>query len=234
MDTITQVLLGATLGAAAFQHRLGRSAIVIGGLGGLLPDLDLVSSAGGPWTSLVHHRGMTHSLLFAPVVAWPLALLSHRWTHKRVSTPFKGDLRPNGARADAPAHPLPRAAQAGVNVHAQLWFWALVTHPLLDLFTTYGTQLLWPLTDRRFSVDGVSIIDPVYSLPLLAAVVVAWRAGERARRAVRAARMALAFTTAYLLAGWVVGSSIEQRALVHWEAEDLEEVRAFPSLGNLA
>lgn len=211
MDTVTQVLLGATIGAAAFQHRLGRAAIVIGGIGGLVPDLDLVSSLGGPWSSLVHHRGATHSLLFAPLMAWPFAWASHRVVSRR----------------DGPGRGVP------LTTHAHLWFWALFTHPLLDLFTTYGTQLLWPISNHRFSLDGVSIIDPVYSLPLAVALAFAWRAGATPTRTARWARGALAFTTACLLAGWGINTAIESKAPARWAEQDLVEVRAIPSFANL-
>ena len=73
-----------------------------------------------------------------------------------------------------------------------------MTHPLLDLFTTYGTQLLAPLSDVRFAIDGIAIIDPIYSLPLLVGVVLAsWRVGPRERGA-RACLVALLLSHAYL------------------------------------
>ncbi|MGB1248508.1 MAG: metal-dependent hydrolase, partial [Chitinophagales bacterium] len=51
-----------------------------------------------------------------------------------------------------------------------LWlfsFLALFTHVLLDAFTTYGTQLLLPFSDKRISFDSINIVDPVYTIPLL-------------------------------------------------------------------
>jgi len=51
------------------------------------------------------------------------------------------------------------------------WYWfffmVFVTHIILDVFTTYGTQMLWPFTDYPFQLDTISIIDPLYTLPLL-------------------------------------------------------------------
>ena len=46
----------------------------------------------------------------------------------------------------------------------------LLTHPLLDAFTTYGTRLFWPLGDP-VAISSIFIIDPLYTLPLLIAVV---------------------------------------------------------------
>jgi inner membrane protein len=51
-----------------------------------------------------------------------------------------------------------------------MWL-VLVTHPLLDAMTVYGTQLLLPFTDNAFGVGSVFIIDPAYTLPLLVGVV---------------------------------------------------------------
>ncbi|HLT34289.1 MAG TPA: metal-dependent hydrolase, partial [Aquaticitalea sp.] len=47
-----------------------------------------------------------------------------------------------------------------------LFFWALVTHPMLDAFTTWGTQLFWPL-DVRLAFKSIFVIDPLYTLPFL-------------------------------------------------------------------
>ena len=50
---------------------------------------------------------------------------------------------------------------------------ALVTHPLLDAMTVYGTQLLLPFTHTPYAVGSVFIIDPLYTLPLLLGVLLA-------------------------------------------------------------
>jgi inner membrane protein len=83
------------------------------------------------------------------------------------------------------------------------WFWAmqlaLVTHPLLDAFTVYGTQLLWPLRTPPVMWSSVFIVDPLYTLWLLVACVVAWIAPARPL-AQRALVAGLILSTAYL--GW--------------------------------
>ena len=78
---------------------------------------------------------------------------------------------------------------------------ALLTHPLLDYFTTWGTQLLWPFSNHRFAADGIFIVDAFYTLPLVAAFVLF--AVKRVPREFSKwfARGALAFTTLYLLVG---------------------------------
>ena len=64
-----------------------------------------------------------------------------------------------------------------------LAFWGLITHPLLDACTTYGTQLLAPFSRTRFSLDAVSILDPVVTVPLLAGVFLRKRTATLARAA---------------------------------------------------
>nr|MBS0038375.1 metal-dependent hydrolase [Saprospiraceae bacterium] len=57
------------------------------------------------------------------------------------------------------------------------WYWffflVFVTHITLDVFTTYGTQVLWPFSDHPFALDNISVVDPVYTVPLLLSSLVA-------------------------------------------------------------
>ncbi len=193
MDTLTQLSLGAAVGLAGWRH-FGRRALLFGAFCGLLPDLDVVLSAGpgGDWRGLVSHRGSSHSLLVLPLVAIPLGAAAWRTLGRRGS---------------------PREW-----IH--LAFWALITHPLLDACTTYGTQLLAPLSRRRFSWDAVAIIDPLPTLPLLLAVALGLRAAAGART-VSLARGALAWLLVYLLAGAGLSS------LARTEARTLLQARGF-------
>jgi hypothetical protein len=52
-----------------------------------------------------------------------------------------------------------------------LFFWAIVTHPLLDCFTAYGTQLLEPISKHRVAWNTISVADPMYTLPFLILLV---------------------------------------------------------------
>ena len=53
----------------------------------------------------------------------------------------------------------------------KLFFWAVVTHPILDCFTMYGTQLFQPFSDMRVSFDNISVADPLYTVPFLGCVI---------------------------------------------------------------
>jgi inner membrane protein len=107
----------------------------------------------------------------------------------------------------------------------------LITHPLLDVFTSYGTQLLAPLSNRRFALDGLSIIDPIYTTPLILSVVL-WRL--RGTISQKVAIAALVFTTSYALLGYAQSRSVVARAEAALAAEgfDATKVRALPTLMN--
>jgi inner membrane protein len=195
MDSITQMLLGASVAAAIAPSGHRRAALLAGAALGTLPDLDgfaINALTADPVARMTWHRGPSHSLLVLPFVAWAM------WTW----------FRTRGGR---------------VAVEPRRWFWvfqaALLTHPLLDAFTVYGTQLLWPLPMRPVMWSSVFIIDPLVTIWLLLAVVVAALAGTRpvARHALVAG---LALGTVYL--GW----SVVAKGLVEREAG-----RALAALG---
>jgi inner membrane protein len=180
MDSVTQVLLGASIGVAVMGRRtaLWKSA-VWGGVAGLLPDLDVLLDHGDPILNMIRHRAETHALLLLTLFAFPMA-----WVVSRIHN---------------------QACLYG------RWWWALmlalVTHPLLDLMTIYGTQVFQPFTDEAYGLGSMFIVDPAYSLPLLVGVVAAFRV-QTVGRALRINGWALAFSTAYLAwsalaQGWV-------------------------------
>ena len=157
MDTITQSLLGAVVGKAFFSGRLGKRAVVWGAVGGALPDLDMLPIVfAGPWGEVLYHRGPSHALWFGPLVGAVLGLGVWRFYYGRQG-------RQSASRPDPGA---PAALPAWIG----LFVLALLTHPLLDLFTSYGTQLLTPFSRERFALHAVGIVDPFYSLILVAAL----------------------------------------------------------------
>lgn len=176
MDLITQGILGAAVGQVGFQRTLGRKALVYGAIIGMLPDADvLVRFSSDICAEMLHHRGITHSLFFAPLIAPIMGWVCNNF--------YKQQLLPSWIG---------------------LWFWALITHPLLDVFTVYGTQLLAPFSDHRFSFCSVPIVDPVYSVPLLLSIIAGWFIKKRIDVSQTIAAAVLLFTTAYLFLGIAV------------------------------
>jgi inner membrane protein len=144
MDSVTQIALGSAVGYAVLGNKVGRKAALYGAIFGTLPDLDVFISFGGTVEDFTYHRSFSHSLLVQLLVS-PLLV----WILLKI-------------------HPTTKNHKTG-------WFWlvflTLSTHALLDNFTVYGTQLLWPLTDYPFAVSSLFIIDPLYTLPLLIGLI---------------------------------------------------------------
>lgn len=211
MDTVTQMLFGATVAQAGFRRKLGRGALPAGALIALVPDLDVaVGWFGGPFLGWEHHRGITHSVFFGPVIG-PL----FGWAAWRLQRRLAGD-------------------RAGVSERDALRSWiylaiaALVTHPLIDLFTSYGTQLLSPFSTYRFAINAMPIIDPIYSLALVVALCIGIFAASRPRLAQDAASVALAFVAAYTLYGWSLNGRVEEVARAHLGGA--VQITAYPTL----
>jgi len=196
LDTVTQAVLGGAIAEAAFRHKLGGRAVAFGAACGLMPDLDVLMRLAGEWQSLVYHRGASHSLLILPFVALPVGAAGARWL--------------------------------GGGQHRWTWvhlaFWALITHPLLDVFTTYGTQLFAPFSRARFALDGVAIIDPIYTVPLLISMVWAARRSADRAKSRRFAQVALAFGLVYLCAGWALSALAQNQARNALQAQGVTPV----------
>ena len=196
MDSLTQIVLGGAVAAAVAPARHRRAALLAGAALGTLPDLDalpLMLLSDDPVVHMTVHRSFSHSLFVLPLVACAIW-----WLFKRFG---------NGRVAEAPRR----------------WFWAiqlaLVTHPLLDAFTVYGTQLWWPLMPPPTMWSSVFIIDPLYTIWLLVACVAAFFLRER-MAAQRLLLAGLALSTLYL--GW----SLLAKSLV-----DREAGRALAAMG---
>lgn len=211
MDTVTQMLLGATVAQAGFRRRLGRRALAVGAGIALIPDLDVAAGwIGGPFANWVHHRGLTHSILFGPVAGPLLGWLVWRWQRRRHGP----DSQWGGADATRP------------------WVWlailALMTHPVIDVFTSYGTQWLYPLTNTRFAINAMPIIDPIYSLILLLSLAAGIALRKRVALAQDIAGTALILVSAYTLGGWAINDRVE--AMARAQTGGTAQVTAYPTL----
>jgi inner membrane protein len=179
MDSLSQLALGAAVGMAVMGRRtaLWKSA-VWGAVAGTLPDLDVFYDHGDPVLNMVLHRAQTHAPFWLTLFSLPFAA------------------------AVAKLH--------GEWPHWKRWWlalWlALVTHPLLDAMTVYGTQLALPLSNHPFGVGSIFIIDPLYTLPLLVGAGV-----TLATTRLRANLWGLALSTLYL--GWSVVAQQQVQAV---------------------
>jgi inner membrane protein len=53
-----------------------------------------------------------------------------------------------------------------------LFFASIFTHPILDSFTAYGTQLFAPFSNYRVAFNNIAVADPLYTLPFLIALII--------------------------------------------------------------
>lgn len=153
MDPVSQGVVGAAFAQTAARRAQLATVAWYGALGGMAPDLDvLFQSPTDPLLFLEFHRQFTHSLVFIPFGAL-LVFLALRAIAARVSL-LQGLTTAQGYLACLMGY---------------------ATHGLLDACTSYGTQLFWPFSDARIAWDSMSIVDPLFTLPLLVFVIAASR-----------------------------------------------------------
>ncbi len=182
MDSLSQFVLGASVGVATMGRRTAAwKAALWGGVAGTLPDLDVFIDHGDALRNMVLHRAESHALFWLTLASPVLAAL--------------------------PA--LLHGERAGFRRWWLAMWLALVTHPLLDAMTVYGTQLLLPFTDHPFGVGSIFIIDPLYTVPLLVGVAVG--VAHRQWRGLRWVHAGLVLSTAYL--AWSVAAQWHVRGL---------------------
>lgn len=203
MDPLSQGALGASLSQSASKDSKIVAAGVLGCLAGMAPDLDvLIRSSTDPLLVMEYHRQFTHSLIFIPAGALICALVLHGFVRRRLA--FR-----------------------------ESYLFCLLgyaTHGLLDACTTYGTQLLWPFSTTRVAWNNVSVVDPLFTLPVLALVIAA-----AIKRRPLLARLAVAWAVVYLLFGVVQGQRAQSVGRAIAEARGHEPVRleAKPGFANL-
>ena len=215
MDPFSQAALGAVVAqsitsATLDDRRIGYRAAVYGAMVGAMPDIDVFFSINGDFIDqLLTHRGITHSLFFAPVVGPVLGWLV--WRRERRKDPSVG--------------------------RRELRYWiialslAIFSHPLLDLLTTYGTQLLLPFSDARFAINAMPIIDPLYTALLIGGLLLARLWPDKALMHT-IALSTLFVSSSYLGYGWWLNRQAEGYANAQLQAAGIENARvsAFPTI----
>jgi inner membrane protein len=176
MDSLSQIALGAAVGVAVMGRRTAVwKAAAWGAVAGTLPDLDVLIDHGDPIRNMVLHRAETHAPFWLTLFSLPFAALV-----ARLSGPWSCWRR----------------------WWLAMWL-VLVTHPLLDAMTVYGTQLALPFSNHPYGVASIFIIDPLYTVPLLVGGIWAL-AGRGSTRGLAANAVGLAVSTAYL--AWSYGA----------------------------
>jgi len=213
MDPLSQASLGASLSQSfAKNPSQQRIALIIGALSGMAPDLDvLIRSSEDPMVFLEFHRQFTHSLIFVPFGALFCALLFYPL---QASKWFRNKW--------------PAASLSFAQIYL-FSFLGYATHGLLDACTSYGTQLFWPFSTERFAWNTVSIIDPLFTLPVLILVLLG-----AYKKNVRYTRVAFVYAVIYLSLGLVQHHRAEAAVfeLAKQRGHQVERVQVKPSFGN--
>ena len=152
MDPISQGAIGALAAQTSVRHKNLAKVTLVGCLAGLAPDLDvLIQSREDPILFLEYHRQFTHSLLFIPFgsLLVAIALLGFLKDSLNFKTIYLAS------------------------------FLGFATHGLLDACTSYGTQLFWPFSNTRVSWNNISIVDPLFTLPIIFLIITGLKTKRR-------------------------------------------------------
>jgi inner membrane protein len=154
MDSFTQIALGIAIAEVCAGKKLKNKTILYGSILGTIPDLDVVVGLFlDPVNAVLIHRGISHSLFLFLFLSPILGWIISKIEKNKINF-----------------------------LHAStMVFWCLFTHVLLDMFTSWGTQILWPL-DYRFALKTIFVVDPLYTIPLVIALIMVWKTKETVLR----------------------------------------------------
>lgn len=214
MDSITQIVLGAACGEVALGKKIGNKALLFGAIGGTIPDLDVFV---GGWIydneidAMLFHRGFMHSILFSVLGAFLFGWLTHK-------------LYNSGKRKNTTA----------LKDWIWLFFLSLITHPILDCFTPYGTQLFAPFSNYRVAFNNIAVVDPFYTLPFLLSLIVMMFFKRNTGKRNLWLKIGLGISSAYML--FTLGNklyidSVLKKSLIN-EKIDFKRFYAQPTIFN--
>jgi len=203
MDPISQGAVGAVFGQCSANKKNILKISIIGFISGLAPDLDvLIKSSTDPILFLEYHRHFTHSLFFIPFGALLVTLLFYPLVRKSISlkTVFLASLL------------------------------GFATHGFLDACTSYGTLLFWPFSNERVTWNNISIVDPLFTIPVLILIWIAIKTRKR-----RFSYFAIGWIAVYLSLGFLQYDRAFKAAneLALLRGHNPERLTLKPSFGNL-
>ncbi len=204
MDSLTQIVLGAAVGEAAIGKKVGNKAMLCGAIAGTIPDLDVMAKLiFDDVTANELHRGFSHSILFSILMAPILGWL--------VSKLYKNK-------------------QANWKDWTKLMFLALFTHPILDAFTTWGTQLFWPL-DHKIAFNNIFVADPLYTVPFLIFLIIAMFYKRTHPKRRKFNNLGLYFSSIYLLITLFLQQGAKANFVINLDNQHLQynEIQTRPT-----
>ncbi|MCW5517225.1 metal-dependent hydrolase [Muriicola sp. Z0-33] len=207
MDSLTQIVLGAAVGEAVLGKKVGSKAALYGAIAGTIPDLDMLSAYFVDLVTYTEwHRGFSHSILFSLLMA-PI----FGWLISKIE----------------------RKSGASYKDWSRLMFWGLFTHPLLDAFTTWGTQLFWPF-DLRLAFQNIFVIDPLYTLPFLIFLIMALRQKRGSIKRRKYNNLGLIVSSGYLLVSLILKGIAYNRFVENLDIQGVsyQEIAIRPTAFN--
>lgn len=199
MDSLTQIILGAAVAEAVAGKKMGNKAALWGAIAGTIPDLDVLTlSMYHPIDAALAHRGFSHSLLFALIMGPLLGWLIHRLYRKKYAQ----------------------------KTWIWLFFLSIITHPILDMFTNYGTEFLWPF-DYRITFNTVFVIDPLYTIPFMFCLIIALFLKRDNRWRSKINWTGIYYSSAYLLWGVIVKLTILSSSTEYFAMNGLKTKNAM-------
>lgn len=205
MDPISQGVMGASLPQSFSNKKNIFCIFIIGFLAGMFPDIDIfIRSTYDPLLFLEFHRQFTHSLIFIPLGGFIFTTIFYGLFFRLIPFGF-----------------------------LKTWLFATMgyaTHGLLDACTSYGTQLLWPFSNERISWNNISIIDPLFTIPVMIFLIL-----SLVKRKSSWAKIALGWALIYLFLGFIQNHRAQQVAneIVTQRGHHPEIISVKPSFGNL-
>ena len=203
MDPVSQGAVGAAFAQSAAKKENIILIGFIGFLAGLAPDLDvLIRSEDDPILFLEYHRQFSHSLFFIHIGSFFVALFIFPFVRSLISLRM-------------------------VYIASFLGY---ATHGLLDACTSYGTQLFWPFSDQRVTWNNISIVDPIFTVPIVILLAIAITKRKRIFSFI-----AIGWITFYLSLGFIQYERTLSAAmdLANSRGHNAERMTLKPSFGNL-
>ena len=205
MDPLSQGVVGVVAAQQTASRKQLLIASLLGFFSGMSADLDIfIKSSEDPLFSLEFHRQFTHSIIFMPFGGLICALFFYNIFLKNKDISFKQTY-----------------------IYSTLGY---ATHGLLDACTTYGTQLLWPFTNERVAWNTISIIDPIFTLPILFLILLAVIKNKKVYSYV-----AFSWIIIYSSLGFIQKDRAEEigKKLAQSRGHEIIKIEAKPSFANI-
>lgn len=203
MDSLTHIVLGACIGEAILENKIGKRAMLIGAIAQSVPDIDFIANFWlGPTEELLAHRGFTHSILFVLLITPLFAMFSER-IH-----------RPHN-----------------ITLKRWLLFFGIemFVHLFLDAFNNYGVGWFEPFSHARISFNAIYVADPFFSFfPGIAFIVLLVLNRQSKNRKIWW-MSAIIFCTVYLGYSVINKLIIEREAKMAFTSQHIPDKNYFTS-----